>query len=188
MLAGTPIAYWIRLSRHRAGVDRRRSGSAQPGTCGKQPRLRNTSRSDLLFVLFLFAAAAAFAIWFTHVRGPETGFEFSSGYLIELSLSVDNLFVFLVMFRAFGLGLAEQKKGFTVRRSRRDRYARFIYLGGIALLARFSWIQVHLRRLDPYSRRAAGARSAASRPKGGWPGPGSLSGKAAAAHGSCSPR
>ena len=33
-----------------------------------------------------------------HYQGSQRGFEFLTGYLIELSLSVDNLFVFLLIF------------------------------------------------------------------------------------------
>lgn len=36
-------------------------------------------------------------------RGSEKAVEFVTGYLVELSLSVDNLFVFLVIFRYFGV-------------------------------------------------------------------------------------
>lgn len=48
----------------------------------------------------------AFVYWaVSHANGPEMGFfkakEFFTGYLIELSLSVDNLFVFLLIFGYF---------------------------------------------------------------------------------------
>lgn len=36
-------------------------------------------------------------------KGPEKAVEFITGYLVEQSLSVDNLFVFLVIFRYFGV-------------------------------------------------------------------------------------
>ena len=36
-----------------------------------------------------------------HYQGSQRGFEFLTGYLIELSLSVDNLFVFLLIFSYF---------------------------------------------------------------------------------------
>jgi tellurite resistance protein TerC len=52
----------------------------------------------LLFNLFVYWAVS-------HANGPEMGFfkakEFLTGYLIELSLSVDNLFVFLLIFGYF---------------------------------------------------------------------------------------
>lgn len=43
-------------------------------------------------------------------RGQETALEFLAGYLIEKSLSVDNIFVFLLMFSAFGVPSLYQHK------------------------------------------------------------------------------
>src|SRR5690349_22585801 len=45
--------------------------------------------------------AGIFAALVFHYRGRATGVEFVTGYLIELSLSVDNLFVFLLIFSYF---------------------------------------------------------------------------------------
>lgn len=45
--------------------------------------------------------AAGFAVLVYFWRGRMASLEFATGYLIELSLSVDNLFVFLVIFRYF---------------------------------------------------------------------------------------
>lgn len=36
-------------------------------------------------------------------RGPETGLEWTTGYLIEKSLSVDNVFIFLLIFSSFAV-------------------------------------------------------------------------------------
>jgi len=45
--------------------------------------------------------AMLFASIVFHYQGSQLGFEFLTGYLIELSLSVDNLFVFLLIFSYF---------------------------------------------------------------------------------------
>jgi len=45
--------------------------------------------------------AMIFAALVFHYQGSQRGFEFLTGYLIELSLSVDNLFVFLLIFSFF---------------------------------------------------------------------------------------
>src|ERR1051325_3417994 len=45
--------------------------------------------------------AMIFASIVFHYQGSQRGFEFLTGYLIELSLSVDNLFVFLLIFSYF---------------------------------------------------------------------------------------
>jgi len=44
-----------------------------------------------------------FAAGIYHYYGAQPALEFSTGYLIEKSLSVDNLFVFLVLFGTFGV-------------------------------------------------------------------------------------
>jgi tellurite resistance protein TerC len=43
-------------------------------------------------------------------RGPETALEFLTGYLIEKSLSIDNIFVFLLIFSYFGIPPLYQHK------------------------------------------------------------------------------
>jgi tellurite resistance protein TerC len=45
--------------------------------------------------------AAAFNYWLFHERGSEAGLEFLTGYLVELALSVDNVFVFILIFSYF---------------------------------------------------------------------------------------
>lgn len=56
------------------------------------------------------AAACAFGgiLWAT--AGATTGEEFFAGYLVEQSLSVDNLFVFLLLFDYFGVPLQSQDR------------------------------------------------------------------------------
>lgn len=45
--------------------------------------------------------AAAAAVGVAFAKGGERGLEFVTGYIVEYSLSVDNLFVFLLIFRYF---------------------------------------------------------------------------------------
>jgi tellurite resistance protein TerC len=72
--------------------------------------------------------------------GPERALEFLTGYLIEKALSVDNIFVFIVIFSAFSVPAKFQHRalfwgilGALVMR------AIFIVFGA-ALLQRFHWI------------------------------------------------
>src|SRR5215212_8238852 len=46
-------------------------------------------------------AAAIFAVFIFHERGSQAGLEFVTGYTIELALSVDNVFVFILIFNYF---------------------------------------------------------------------------------------
>lgn len=50
---------------------------------------------------FWIALALAFNMYIYHLRGAEDALNFLTGYLVEKSLSVDNLFVFLLIFSYF---------------------------------------------------------------------------------------
>lgn len=56
------------------------------------------------------ALALAFNLWLGMAYGSEPGLEFLTGYLIEKSLSVDNLFVILLIFAAFRIPAEYQHK------------------------------------------------------------------------------
>jgi len=47
------------------------------------------------------ALALGFNLWLYSSRGPQVGLEFLTSYLVEKSLSVDNIFVFILIFKAF---------------------------------------------------------------------------------------
>jgi len=72
--------------------------------------------------------------------GPASGLEFLTGYIIEYSLSIDNIFLFLMIFTAFGLQPRQQRRvlnwgiiGAMVLRGA------FI-LAGVTLVSMFEWI------------------------------------------------
>ncbi len=96
------------------------------------------------------AAALRSAIWIVlslafnglvwKLRGPEKGLEFLTGYLIEYSLSVDNIFVFVLIFSYFQVPPRAQHRvlvwgilGALIMRGV------MIFLG-VALVERFDWI------------------------------------------------
>jgi len=86
------------------------------------------------------ALAAAFAVLVYFWHGRPVALEFVTGYVIELSLSVDNLFVFLVIFRYFRVPAEQQHKvlfwgilGALVMRG-------IFILAGVGLIRRFHWI------------------------------------------------
>ena len=135
MLDGAPIAYWIGF--HAVVlvlivVDLAVLGRGEESS---------QNRHNFFFVLFLLALATGFGIWIGHTQGRQTGLEFASGYLIELSLSIDNLFVFLLMFRSFGLGPGEQRKALLLGILGAIVMRGVFIFTGIELLERFAWIQ-----------------------------------------------
>src|ERR1700694_2008506 len=79
----------------------------------------------------------AFAVYRT--MGPESGLEFLTGYLIEYALSVDNIFVFVLIFSYFSLPRKYQPRvlfggiiGALVLRG-------VMIVAGSALVTRFAW-------------------------------------------------
>ena len=60
-------------------------------------------REALLWSAVWIGLAAVFGVGITAWFGTEKGLEFFAGYVIEKALSIDNLFVFLVIFSAFAV-------------------------------------------------------------------------------------
>ena len=86
------------------------------------------------------AMALAFNVWVWFQLGPQKGTEFLTGYLIEKSLSVDNVFVFAVLFTFFGIPAQFQHRvlfwgifGALVMRAA-------MIFAGAALISNFTWI------------------------------------------------
>jgi tellurite resistance protein TerC len=89
---------------------------------------------------FWIALSLAFNALIYHYEGTEPALEFLTAYLIEKSLSVDNLFVFIVLFNYFKIPQQYQHKvlfwgiiGALVLRA-------FFILVGVALLAKFHFV------------------------------------------------
>ena len=56
------------------------------------------------------ALALGFGLWIYLSRGRQAGVEFITAYVLENSLSADNIFVFLIIFRTFGVGPRAQHR------------------------------------------------------------------------------
>lgn len=99
-----------------------------------------TIREAVLWTLFWIALALLFNVGVYFYAGKQKALEFLTGYLIEKSLSVDNLFVFLMLFTYFGVKSRYQHTtlfwgiiGALIFR------AIFIF-AGIALIQQFHWV------------------------------------------------
>ncbi len=97
-------------------------------------------REATAWVGFYVGLAVAFGIGLTVVAGPRYGGEFFAGYLTEYSLSVDNLFVFVIIMSSFAVPRQFQHKvllfGITLALVLRGI---FIALGAAAI-ERFVWV------------------------------------------------
>lgn len=90
--------------------------------------------------IYWVAAALVLAVFVFRTQGGQSATQYLAGYAIEESLSIDNLFVFLVLFRVFNIESSRQPKvlfwgvlGAILLRGA------FI-VAGIGLLERFGWI------------------------------------------------
>jgi len=88
----------------------------------------------------LVAAAAGFAGWIAVAHGRQTALEFIAGYTIEASLSVDNLFVFMVLFQGFEISRQRQHKALLWGVAGAVVLRGLFITAGVALLHRFEWI------------------------------------------------
>jgi tellurite resistance protein TerC len=88
----------------------------------------------------LVLASAAFAAWIGIAQGRQRALEFVAGYAIETSLSVDNLFVFLVLFRGFCIEPARQHRALLWGVGGAIVLRGVFIATGVTLLARFHWI------------------------------------------------
>jgi tellurite resistance protein TerC len=98
-------------------------------------------RSALLWTIFLAVLALGFAGFLLHEQGQERALEFVSGYVLEGSLSVDNLFVFLLLFSSFGLTVKQQHHALLYGVLGAIVLRAFFIVAGVALLDRFEAMQ-----------------------------------------------
>jgi len=108
-------------------------------------------REALAWSAMWIGLAAAFAGVIFFWQGRQVALEFVTGYVLELSLSVDNLFLFLVIFRYFSVPEQHQRSvlfwgvlGALLMRG-------FLILAGVGLIHRFHWILSVLGALLIYS-------------------------------------
>jgi tellurite resistance protein TerC len=97
-------------------------------------------KESLIWCFVWFSLAMLFNLFIWYKGGHQAGLEFFTGYLIELSLSVDNLFVMLIIFTTFQVNPKYQHRvlfwgilGAVIMRG-------VFIIAGTAVVARFSWI------------------------------------------------
>ncbi|ORV46507.1 tellurium resistance protein TerC [Mycolicibacter engbaekii] len=101
----------------------------------REPSIREVAG----WLTFYLSLAVAFGVWVWYYHGPKYGMQFYAGWLTEYSLSVDNLFVFVIIMNSFNVPRKFRQEalfvGIVMALSLR---AVFIALGGVAV-QRLSW-------------------------------------------------
>ena len=120
------------------------------GVLNRRPH-RIGFREALAWSAAWISLAAAFAVLEFFWHGRTQALQFVTGYVIELSLSIDNLFLFLLIFRYFKVADEHQHKvllwgilGALLMRG-------VFILAGVGLISRFSWITYAFGALLVYS-------------------------------------
>jgi tellurite resistance protein TerC len=134
MLAATPMSHWIGFHLFilvLLGVELLYVRHQGPS------KIQSTSvAATILWV----AAALAFALFLFRSMGSLSATQYLAGYAIEESLSIDNLFLFLLLFRLFKIEPAYQPKALFWGVLGAILMRGAFISAGIGLLAHFEWV------------------------------------------------
>ena len=135
MIAGAPLSFWLYF--HTAVLIVLLVDFFWLQRKSKEP----TQSAYIAWTLALTILSLGFGGVLYLDRGQTAALEFISGYAIELSLSVDNLFVFLLLFDSFGLDSADQKRALTWGVAGAIVMRGLFIVAGVALLKRFEAVE-----------------------------------------------
>jgi tellurite resistance protein TerC len=135
MIAGASWLWWLGF--HLAVAVLLVADSLLPG---HRSQSRHAEAYAWIGTGFFALAAAGFAAWIAWAHGRQPALEFVAGYTIEASLSVDNLFVFLVLFQGFQISRERQHTALLWGVWCAVVLRALFISAGITLLARFRWI------------------------------------------------
>ncbi len=134
-IAGAPLSWWIGF--HAVVLLLVLADAVLPVSSSDRRKTNLALVSSLLIALM----ALAFAFWLNARQGRQPALEFLSGYVVETSLSIDNLFVFLLLFRGFGLNHRDQRRALLWGVGGAILLRALCIAVGITLLARLSWME-----------------------------------------------
>ena len=135
MIAGASWGWWIGF--HGAVLVLLLVDAFLPAHRKDVPRSQATA---WIWTGVLAAAAMVFAVWLAFGQSHHNALEFVAGYAIETSLSVDNLFVFLVIFRGFRIGEKRQHTALLWGVAGAIVLRALFIAAGVTLIQRFDWI------------------------------------------------
>jgi tellurite resistance protein TerC len=135
MIGGASWAWWIGFH---AVVIALLAADALLTRRRKEEKL-NQKRA-LAWTVMLALAAACFAGWIAMEQGHVPALQWVAGYAIETSLSIDNLFVFLVLFQGFAIGQRRQRRALTWGVAGAIVLRAGFIAAGVSLLGHFEWV------------------------------------------------
>lgn len=113
--------------------------------------MKQSLKNDVLKTVawILVAVVAAASMW--RLKGRNSGLEFVTGYIVEYSLSVDNLFVFLLIFRYFKVPREIQERVLVLGIFGAMALRGIMIIFGEWLTKRFEWVSLCFAALLLYS-------------------------------------
>src|SRR5690242_12046266 len=106
---------------------------------GRRPH-EPSMRECVLWVIFYVALAGAFGVGLWLVHGGDYAGQFFAGWVTEYSLSVDNLFVFVIIMARFAVPRSAQQKVLLVGIVLALLMRGLFIAVGAAAITRFDWV------------------------------------------------
>src|SRR5207237_10666744 len=97
-------------------------------------------RRDVAWSAGWIALALTFGGWIALTRGGTAATEYYAAYLLEKSLSIDNIFVFVIIFSELHIPARYQRRVLRAGIAGALVLRAVVILAGIALIERFHWI------------------------------------------------
>ena len=122
-------------------------------SCSTSVRHEPTVKEAAIWSSIYISIALLFGLYIFVTNGPSAATEFYAGYITEEALSVDNLFVFMIIMGTFRVTRENQQKVLlSVSSLRSWRGGSFIFAGA-AIINSFAWVFLHLRPDPAHDRR-----------------------------------
>jgi tellurite resistance protein TerC len=101
-----------------------------------EPTMRESATALSIYI----GAAVAFGVWVWIFHGHDFGIEFYAGWLTEYSLSIDNLFVFIILMGALAVPREYQQEALMVGIILALVFRGLFIAAGYQLINNFSWV------------------------------------------------
>lgn len=99
-----------------------------------------STRHGLRWTAFWIGLGLAFGVWIAMEFGRHAAAQYYAAYLLEKSLSLDNVFVFVIIFAELGIPEKHQHRVLLLGILAALLFRGLLIAAGIALLQRFHWI------------------------------------------------
>ncbi len=105
----------------------------------RKPHEPTIKESSITLAVYI-ALAVLFGIWVWMYHGGSYGIEFFAGWLTEYSLSVDNLFIFIIIMASFSVPRRYQQEALMVGIILALVFRGIFIAAGAVMIDRFSWV------------------------------------------------